>query len=73
MARIGNQGNYVNTQAREAFITGSLETGLRDNQIRVVTGHRGEKSLNPYKNASMRFKKVSHRKMIGSVINGSST
>ena len=63
MARIGKQGNYVNTQAREAFITGSLETGLRDNQIRVVTGHRGEKSLNPFKNASMRFKNVSHRKI----------
>ena len=70
MARIGKKGYYTNTQARAAFINGALETGMRDNEIRSVTGHRSETALNSYKNHSMSFLKSSRKRMLSSLMDG---
>ena len=46
MKRIGVEGKFTNTQIRSAVITSALETGMKDNEIRAITGHRSETALN---------------------------
>ena len=42
MRRIGRHGTFTNTQTRESFINGAMETGMRDNEITSVTGQRSK-------------------------------
>ena len=46
MKRIGIESTVTNTQIRSAFVTVGLETGMRDNEMRAVIGHRSETALN---------------------------
>jgi len=73
MKRIGIEGKFTNTQVRSAVITGAMELGMRDNQIRDITGHRSETALNSYKQPSLKWQKVSRAKMLSSVIYGSTS
>ena len=70
MKRIGVEGKFTNTQIRSAVITSALETGMKDNEIRAITGHRSETALNSYKAPSLRWKKASREKMLSSVVHG---
>ena len=73
MAAIGIKGKFANTQIRSAFITGALETGMKDNEIRAITGHRSETALNSYKQPSLLWKRASKEKMISSLVAGSNS
>ena len=67
MERIGRDGKFANTQTRESFINGAMETGMRDNEITSVTGQRSEATLKSYKTGSLQFKKASSERMLRSV------
>ena len=73
MNRIGKYGTYTNTQTRQSFINGAVETGMRDNEIQSVTGQRSKATLNSYKSASLAFKKASSERMLGSLRAGGAT
>ena len=73
MNRIGKVGTFCNTQTRASFINGAMETGMRDNEIKAVTGQRSGVTLNSYKDPSLAFKKASSERMLGSLGVGGST
>ena len=63
MNRIGRDGRFTNTQTRESFINGAMETGIRDNEITSVTGKRSETTLKSYKSSSLQIKKTSSERI----------
>jgi len=70
MDRIGVSGKFTNQQIRSTTITAALETGMHDNEIRAITGHRSESGLDSYKVPSMAWKRQSRHRMINSVVAG---
>ena len=73
MHRICRDGTFANTQTRESFINGAMETGMRDNEITSVTGQRSAAALLSYKNPSLAFKKASSERMVHAMRSGSTT
>ena len=67
---IGVDGKFTNQQVRSVFINSAIETGMTDNQITAVTGHRNADGLKPYKDASLLFKKENRARMVDSAMAG---
>lgn len=73
MNRIGVTGKYNNQQIRSFVITAGLETGMNDNEIKAITGQRADVSLEPYKGPSLKWRRKSKIRMMGSISNAGSS
>ena len=73
MRRVGLQGHFTNQQVRSCTITAALVSGMDDNAIQAITGHRSAAGLNEYRAPSLVWKKKSRARMFSSITGDNQT